>query len=129
MTREEFLERLLGMQEAYELGIAEAKDMRDPDAVLTRSDAARYAHLYMRENLGLPDIPDISEAEILKDLYDCRVCANHIAQAYLRGIMPGKDMPGVLGRVFLAFDPGAPVEEAEAEQIILKIYGIRNLCR
>ena len=121
MTREAFLEKLIGMQEAYSLGIAEAKDLRDPGATLTRSDAARYAHIYMREKLGIPDIADISEAEILKDLYDCRVCTNHIAQAFLRGVMEPKDMPGALGRAFLAFDQGAPVDEAEADKIIARL--------
>ncbi len=136
ITRREFVRRLLDEAErsvlhiapdfqtgpdiwkAYKLGIADTEDLRAPDGTVHRSDAARISHMYMKKILHIPDIPDISEAEVLKDLYDCRVCTNHIAQVFLRGIMEGKDMPGARGRVFLAFDLGAPVDEAEAENII-----------
>ena len=30
---------------------------------------------------------DITPAYVLKDLFDCRTCANHIAAVYLNGIM------------------------------------------
>ena len=46
---------------------------------------------------------DISGAKDLKDLYDCRVCANHIAQVYLRGIMDAGNL-ALQGEVYF-FDP------------------------
>ena len=54
---------------------------------LTRIDAAIMLHKYMLEVAGIPDLGDISGAAVLKDLYDCRKCVNHIAQVYLRGLM------------------------------------------
>lgn len=95
-------------------------------AGITRAEAAKAVHLYIRDSLGLPDLANISDAEVLKDLYDCRVCVNHITQAFLRGIMPGKDMPGAMGRVFLAFDLQAPVDETEAEQIVARLEEFRE---
>ena len=41
-------------------------------------------------------MPDISKAYVLKDLFDCRVCANHIAQVYLRGIMEAEETDGLV---------------------------------
>lgn len=55
--------------------------------VYTHRDAARIAHEYMRDILGEQDLSDISDAAILRDLYDCGACVNHVAQVYLRGIM------------------------------------------
>ena len=46
---------------------------------------------------------DINKASCLRDLYDCRVCANHIAQVYLRGIMDASDIRR--GGGFLVFGP------------------------
>ncbi len=54
---------------------------------ITRRDAARICHEYVRDVLGEEDEIDISRAAILKDLYDCGVCVNHIAQVYLKGLM------------------------------------------
>ena len=41
----------------------------------------------MKIELRVSDLPDITPANILKDLYTCHTCVNHIAQVYLRGIM------------------------------------------
>lgn len=95
-------------------------------AGITRAEAAKAVHLYIRDSLGLPDLANISDAEVLKDLYDCRVCVNHIAQAFLRGIMPGKDMPGAMGRFFLAFDGQAPLGEEEAERIMERLKELQK---
>lgn len=103
---------------AYRIGIADTIDVRDPRGVLLRSDAARLIHMYMKKILLLSDIPDISGAEELKDLYDCSACTAHIAAVYLRGIMGPKDMPGAGGRWFRVFDLNSPVSRTEAERII-----------
>ena len=60
---------------------------------LTRNQAAKILHIFIRDVLGLPDITDenvLHKATELSDLYDCRTCAADIMQVYVRGIMnPG----------------------------------------
>ena len=41
----------------------------------------------MKIELCVPDLQDISAANVLADLYTCHTCVNHIAQVFLRGIM------------------------------------------
>lgn len=54
---------------------------------LERRQAARIIHEFLRIEFGLQDTRDWSHANRLKDLYDCRVCAKHVAQVVERGIM------------------------------------------
>ena len=57
---------------------------------LTRNQAAKILHTYIRDVLGIPDITDENVLHIateLRDLYDCRICAADIMQVYLRGMM------------------------------------------
>ena len=57
---------------------------------LTRNQAAKILHTYMRDVLGIPDITDenvLHKATELRDLYDCRICAADIMQVYLHGMM------------------------------------------
>lgn len=68
-------------------GWLEDADERNPTAPLNRQTAARITHEFLRLELNIPDLQNISPAKKLKDLYTCRVCANHIAQVYCRGIM------------------------------------------
>ena len=68
-------------------GWLEDSDERNPEAPLNHQTAARIIHMYLLIECGLPDLSDITPATALKDLYTCRVCANHIAQVYCRGIM------------------------------------------
>ena len=60
---------------------------------LTRNQAAKILHIFIRDVLGLPDITDenvLQKETELSDLYDCRTCAADIMQVYVRGIMnPG----------------------------------------
>lgn len=59
------------------------------NTVLTRSEAAKLVHRFIKRVLGEKDI-DVSlwhAASVLKDLYDCRVCVADIAEVYLKGIM------------------------------------------
>ena len=78
-------------------GWLEDSDERHPENFLNRQTAARIIHQFMVVELGVPDIADIREAEKMRDLYTCRVCANHIAQVYLRGIMRAQEIEGVDG--------------------------------
>ena len=60
---------------------------------LTRNQAAKILHIFIRDVLGLTDITDenvLQKATELSDIYDCRTCAADIMQVYVRGIMnPG----------------------------------------
>ena len=53
---------------------------------LLKKTAARIIHEFMVNVLKWPDL-DWGDSTKLKDIYDCRVCANAIAQTYLRGII------------------------------------------
>jgi len=53
---------------------------------LTKKICARMIHEFMMNVLKISDV-DWNSAGDLKDIYDCRVCANSIAQVYERGIM------------------------------------------
>ena len=106
------------MDSAYRQGWIEACDLAEPGKVLRRMDAARILHLYMQHVLGIPDLTDISAAGILKDLYDCRVCVNHIAQVYLRGIMDGVMIPSGNSSVII-FASQEPLRTSELLNIRL----------
>ena len=83
-------------------GWLEDSDECHPENLLNRQTAARIIHQFMLMELSIPDISDIRGAERLRDLYTCRVCANHVAQVYLRGIMRAQEMEvvdGALGDV------------------------------
>ena len=92
-------------------------DERYPEKTLNRQTAARIVHLFLRIECGVPDIEDIKKAETLKDLYNCRVCANHIAQVYLRNIMSSQEYE----QQFLIFNHLGQVSKSEALEIIKKI--------
>lgn len=72
-------------------GWLEAEDEVFKDQPVTRKNVARICHMYLQKVMKVNDL-DISGAKELKDLYDCRVCANHIAQVYMRGIMDAKNI-------------------------------------
>ncbi len=72
---------------AHVRGWIEDQDERFCNESLNRQTAARIVHVFMRIELGVPDLPDISDANVLADLYTCHACVNHIAQVYLRGII------------------------------------------
>ena len=55
------------------------------DPVLRR-DAARILHIFLLQIAKLPD-EDWGEYARLKDLYDCRICANAIAQVCVRSLL------------------------------------------
>lgn len=56
-------------------------------SALSRKQAARIVHEFMLHVMEIPDV-DWGGATKLKDIYECRVCANSIAQVYVKGIIP-----------------------------------------
>ena len=61
-------------------GWLEAEDEVFKDLPLTRKNAARICHMYLLKVMKVRDL-DISGAAKLRDLYDCRACADHIARS------------------------------------------------
>ena len=53
---------------------------------LSKRQAARISYEFMKNALKLKD-EDWKDAGKLKDIYDCKVCANPIAQCYVRGVI------------------------------------------
>ena len=91
-------------------------DERNPQKALNRQGAARIIHQFLKIECGIKDIEDIKEAEKLKDLYTCRVCANHIAQVYLRGIIEAQEIENGI----IIFNQLEPVLKEESASIISK---------
>ena len=91
-------------------GWLEEGDQLYPDAAISRKNVARILHQYLLKVRNIPDIGDISEAYKLKDLFDCRICANHVAQVYLRGLMDAKNL--MKEGEFLWFDLDGVDEDA-----------------
>ena len=87
---------------AHTRGWLEDQDERFCDKNLNRQTAARIIHQFMKIELGVPDLPDITPANVLADLYTCHTCVNHIAQVYLRGLMQAQTMErdGVEYKIF-----------------------------
>ena len=84
---------------------------------LIRKVCACILHEFMKNVLGYRDI-DWNRANELKDIYECRVCANSIAQVYEREIMTEYE-PGVFGLDFI-------VSSDEAESYIEKMINYEN---
>lgn len=102
----------------HKRGWLEDSDETNPQKPLERRTAARIIHQFMKIEMHIPDEKDISKAEILKDLYTCRVCANHIAQVVTKKIMQPVLAPDEKTYIF---DSLALITKKEQEQIIKKI--------
>ena len=87
---------------AHTRGWLEDQDERFCDKSLNRQTTARIIHQFMKIELGVPDLRDISPANVLADLYTCHTCVNHIAQVYLRGIMEAQiiEKDGIEYKIF-----------------------------
>lgn len=109
----------------WEKGIIEEYDVLNLSRPVDRRSAARIAHQYMLKEINISDIEDISSASILRDLYDCRVCVNHIAQVYLRHIMDGIEIPGLSESGFVIFDSRKEVGIDEARRIKEKLKSLK----
>ena len=106
-------------------GWLEDQDERFPDSTLDRRTAARIIHNFMRLELQIPDLPDISPATRLADLYTCPACVNHVAQVFCRGIME-KHQTERDGQIFDIFDMLSPVTKTEADTIIIVMLTLRR---
>ena len=94
---------------AYPAGKAEVR--------LTRKVCARILHEFMKNVMGYRDV-EWDRAKALKDIYECRVCANSIAQVYEREIMKEYE-PGVFGLDII-------VSDEEAGSYIEKMINYEN---
>ena len=99
-------------------GWLEDSDERHPEAPLNRQTAARIVHQFLRIECGVQDLADISRANCLRDLYTCRVCTNHIAQVYVRGIMTAEEIEAN-GQPVLIFNHLRLVTKSESKGIIV----------
>ena len=92
--------------------------------LLTRKICAVILHGYLQRTLKEKDEIDISPAMVLKDIYDCRICANHIAQVYVKGIMEeGKRVADI---VLFDLDKNVSGEEAEGYINLAITPSLRN---
>ncbi|MCQ2241648.1 hypothetical protein [Treponema sp.] len=104
-------------------GWLEDEDERYCENPVNRRTGARIIHQFMKTELKIPDIQDIQQAEVLKDLYTCHSCANHVAQVYLREFFKPEEFEWD-GKACLIFNHLEEMEKKEAENIILQIKGI-----
>lgn len=129
ITVKEFIEKLTAgggehpspadcMEYGLQQGWLEAQDIAAKADVLTRKHAARMLHHYLRLELQEADEIDGGPAYVLQDLFDCRVCAGHIIQVYVKGIMDGAALPD--GKMI--FDGEEVVSKAEADEIVTRIF-------
>ena len=95
-------------------GWLEEIDELEQDCPLERRSAARIIHQFLKLECGERDEADWEAAKVLLDLYDCRVCVNHVAQVYVKGIMEPA-MEHIFGMRMR-------VETAEAEAIIARVF-------
>ncbi|MCR5686082.1 MAG: rhodanese-like domain-containing protein [Lachnospiraceae bacterium] len=80
---------------------------------VTKAEAARIVHEYLISVLDEKDEDDISAACRLRDIYDCHVCAGHVAQTYVKGII-APDSEKVFGLK-------TALKAGEADMIVLRV--------
>lgn len=113
------------MEYAYRFGWLEAQDILGREQALQRKTAARITHEFLRRELQETDEVDGSPAYRLQDLFDCRVCAGHIIQVYVKGIMDGKKSADDR----FVFGTEDYISQVEAEEIIGRVFekGLRKM--
>lgn len=85
-----------------------------PQKVLEKRDAAQIIHFFIRQTKIEEDESSWEKAKILKDLYDCRSCVDHVAQIFVKGIItPSSE---------LIFGTRNMVTDSEANDIIKRIF-------
>lgn len=112
------------LHKAHIRGWLEDQDERFPQTLLDRRTAARIIHNFMRLELSIPDLADISPAYNLADIYTCHACVNHVAQIFCRNLIEANQTERD-GKVYEIFDMLAPISEAEACQIFAKIKALK----
>lgn len=90
--------------------------------VLTRKRCAVIIHRYLQETLKEKDVINIERAYKIKDLFDCRICANHIAQVVLKGIMDVRKYPGDI----LMFELEKEVVPEEISNIVKRTVDLKE---
>lgn len=90
---------------------AGAEELAERLTGMTRQNAAKLVHEWLRDICHEPDEADIEAALRLRDIYDCHACLNHVAQVYVKGIMTAK--AGVFGM-------REELSEREAEEIAMR---------
>ena len=124
MTTDNFVERILSEYEKVttreDTERAVLKDCiisdissTDLRGALTRKLAARILHCSLQRLTDEPD-DDWGPARNFKDIYDCRVCANAVAQVSVKGIMVpvAEDLFGMT----------EILSDSEAETAILRLF-------
>lgn len=92
------------------------------DLPIKRKEAACVIHEFLRKDLQEPDEIDGGPAMELLDLFDCRVCAGHVIQVYVKGIMEGIRQED--GRLLFGMEELVSEEEAEElrKRVLRKEY-------
>lgn len=144
ITTREFVEGLFlyrglpvsgALDQAGREGWVDAQDVFYAEEPLTRRSAAVILHRFLLKVLAEKDEEDISCAKELRDLYDCRVCVNHIAQVYAKGIMECREYPPLcvpetagekVGNPFRIFDGWQNVDRKSAEEYIGRTFHKRE---
>ena len=105
---------------AHTRGWIEDQDERFCDNILNRQTAARILHQFMKIELRIPDLANITPANVLADLYTCHTCVNHIAQIYLREIISAQTIERD-GKIFQIFNQLEEISREEISSAIEKI--------
>lgn len=134
-----------GIGYGYRRGWLQEQDTKGRLLPLTKKHCARIVHEFLRCEQKEPDEIDSGPAGRLQDLFDCRVCAGHVMQVYIKGIMDGfqneagryifgmekcisnSDIEGIVGRVFRKEQRTPRVSEAEGDRQAEKISASRAM--
>ena len=92
--------------------------IKEQNGPLLRKNAACLVREFLRDELKEPDEVEVRAAMKLRDLFDCRVCAGHVMQVYVKGIMEGREDAN--GEFFFGMEE--PVSATELEEIQKKIF-------
>lgn len=98
-------------------GWLEDLDENNLQQFLDKRTAARIIHQFMKIELKMMDKEDISGANVLKDLYTCRVCVNHVAQVFVQKVMDAETVVFEDEEV-LIFNMNRLVLEVEVKKIL-----------
>lgn len=101
----------------------EDQDEVNSESYLDRRTCARIIHQFMKIKMELPDLQDVSGAQVLKDLYTCRVCANHVAQIFVRGLMESYEIDSEEGLVQI-FNMTELVTPFQAVALLEKVFSL-----
>lgn len=89
------------------------------EETLDRQRASCIVHAYLQRVSGEADEEDWQRAFVLADLLDCRRCAGHVAQIYLKGIIGAKMQ---IEENRFVFGMREPVTRQELTEIIARIF-------